>query len=108
MEIKLKTKIDIKNDIFFIYVTKNNYIYCSGGENDVVQFKIIFQDKKDDNIEVIEIGRKYIYSKGLINNDYELSQFNSWDVRALVPFEDGSIFVESFEQKFIFFSYFEL
>ena len=104
VEIKLKTKIDNKKDIFFIYVTKNNYIYCNGGENDVVQFKILFQDKKDDNVEVIEIGRKYIYSKGLINNDFELSQFNSWDVRALVPFEDGSIFVESFEQKFIFFS----
>lgn len=104
VEIKLKTKIDAKKDIFFIYVTKNNYIYCNGGENDVVQFKILFQDKKDNNVEVIEIGRKYIYSKGLINNDFELSQFNSWDVRALAPFEDGSFLVESFEQKFIFFS----
>ena len=101
--VSIKTKILVEKniDIFYIYVTKNNYIYCNGEENDIVQFKIILSDNKNENIEIAEVGRKNIYSKGLIKNNFDLSQYNSWDVRALVPFENGNIFVESYEKKFI-------
>ena len=99
--IKLKLLVEKNIDIFYIYVTKNNYIYCNGEDNDIVQFKIIFTDNKDDEVEIAEVGRKNIYSKGLIKNNFDLSQFNSWDVRALIPFENGNIFVESYEKKFI-------
>ena len=99
--IKLKLLVEKNIDIFYIYVTKNNYIYCNGEDNDIVQFKIIFTDNKDDDVEIAEVGRKNIYSKGLIKNNFDLSQFNSWDVRALIPFENGNIFVESYEKKFI-------
>ena len=101
IEIKLKITIEDKRDIFYIYVTNNNYLYCSGGENDIVQYKIIFNNNNEENAQIIEVGRKNIYSKGLINNNYDLSQFNSWDVRAAVPFENGNVFVESYEKKFI-------
>ena len=101
--VSIKTKILVEKniDIFYIYATKNNYIYCSGEENDIVQYKIIFSDNKNENFEIAEVGRKNIYSKGLIKNNFDLSQYNSWDVRALVPFENGNIFVESYEKKFI-------
>ena len=93
--------VEEKKEILYIYTTKNNYIYCSGGDNDIVQYKIIFKDKNQENMEVVEIGRKNIYSKGLIRNSFDLSQFNSWDIRAILPFENGNIFVESYEKKFV-------
>ena len=102
---KLKIKVDNQKDIMYIYVTQNKYIYCSGGENDIVQHKIIINDDKNKNdVEIVEVGRKNIYSKGLIKNNFDLSQFNSWDVRAIVPFENGNIFVESYEKKFMLFA----
>lgn len=105
IEIKLKILIKEKKDIFYIYSTKNNYIYCSSGEKDIIQYKIIYKDdKNEENIELFEVGRKNIYSKGLIKNNFDLSQYNSWDVRAIIPFENGNIFVESFEKKFILLS----
>ena len=99
--IKSKILVEKNIDLFYIYATKNNYIYCSGEENDIVQYKIIFRDNKNENCEIVEVGRKNIYSKGLIKNNFDLSQYNSWDVRALVIFENGNIFVESYEKKFI-------
>ena len=101
ISVKLKILVEEKIEILYIYATKNNYIYCSGGDNDIVQYKIIFKDNNQENIEVVEVGRKNIYSKGLIRNSYDLSQFNSWDVRAILPFENGNIFVESYEKKFV-------
>ena len=101
ISIKLKIMVEEKKEILYIYTTKNNYIYCSGGDNDIVQYKIIFKDKNQENMEVVEIGRKNIYSKGLIRNSFDLSQFNSWDIRAILPFENGNIFVESYEKKFV-------
>ena len=105
LEKKLKILVESKKEILYIYVTQNNYIYCSGGGNEIVQFKIIFnneQNKKD--IEIVEVGRKNIYNKGLIKNNYDLSQFNSWDIRAILPFENGNIFVESYEKQFVLLS----
>lgn len=99
--IKLKLLVEKNRDIFYIYATKNNYIYCSGEDNDIVQYKIIFNDDKNEDIEIAEIGRKNIYSKGLIKNKFDLAQFNSWDVRALLPFDNENIFVESYEKNFI-------
>ena len=98
--------LEEKKDILYIYVTKNNYIYCDGGENDIVQFKIIFNtnENNEEKIEVAEVGRKNVYSKGLIKNNYDLSQYNSWDIRSILPFENGNIFVESYEKKFVFLS----
>ena len=104
ISIKLKIMVEEKKDILYIYATKNNYIYCNGGDNDIMQYKIIFKENNQENIEVVEIGRKNIYSKGLIKNNYDLSQFNSWDVRAILPFENGNIFVESYEKKFVLLS----
>ena len=106
ISIKLKVMLEEKKDILYIYVTKNNYIYCDGGENDIVQFKIIFNNNEnnEEKIEVAEVGRKNVYSKGLIKNNYDLSQYNSWDIRSILPFENGNIFVESYEKKFVFLS----
>ena len=79
------------------------YIYCDGGENNIAQYKLILNNN-EENIEIVEVGRKNVYSKGLIKNNYDLSQFNSWDIRSILPFENGNIFVESYEKKFVFFS----
>jgi WD40 repeat protein len=66
VEMKLKIKVEEKKDIFFIYVTKNNYLYCNGGEKDIMQYKILFNNEnKEDNVKIIEVGRINIYSKGL-------------------------------------------
>ena len=103
ISIKLNIKVEEKIDILYIYVTKNNYIYCDGGENNIAQYKLILNNN-EENIEIVEVGRKNVYSKGLIKNNYDLSQFNSWDIRSILPFENGNIFVESYEKKFVFFS----
>ena len=68
--------------IFFIQVTKDNYLYLKGDYQSIIQYKII--NYEDNNfVELVEIG-KYPINK--LYND-----------KAILPFDDGRII--SVEEK---------
>ena len=74
--------------IYYIYVTKENYIYIKGEYQNIVQYKIII-DEDSNFLELDEIGQ-YLCEK---KHSYE---------KAILPFYDGRIFFmeEKNGQKF--------
>ena len=72
-------KFQIKNTIVdYIYVTKEDYLYCRG-EDGIAQYKII---KGEDNnfIELLQIDK------------YPIKESFLYEERAILPFDDGRIF----------------
>ena len=65
--------------IFYLYSTKDNYLYCKGEYQSIIQYKIV-KDEDDNFVELKEIG---IYNKGIHFSSYE---------KAILPFDDGRIF----------------
>ena len=69
--------------VHYIYITKDNYLYCNGN-NGILQFKII-NDEDNNFAELIKIGE---YTKEIANE------------KAILPFDDGRIFfVEEKEEE---------
>jgi hypothetical protein len=69
--------------VYYIYVTKEDYLYCSG-KNCIAQYKII-KDEDNNFIELVEIDkyyRKRFYFQG----------------RAILPFDDGRIFISGYRE----------
>ena len=76
---KIKINSEKNITIFFIYITKDGYLYCKGEYQSIIQYKIILDD--DNNfVELVEIGK---YNNGVHNNSNE---------KAILPFDDGRIF----------------
>ena len=75
------------SSIYFIYTTKENFIYCKGNNN-ILQYKII-TDKNNNFIELTEIG-KYNYN---------------FQNRAILAFDDGRVF---FAEQDGCFTYYQL
>ena len=65
--------------IYYIYVTKDNYLYCKGDFQSILQYKII-NDKDNNFVELIEIGK--------LCGDKNYSMYD----KAILPFDDGRIF----------------
>ncbi len=65
--------------ILYIYVTKDNYLYCKGEYQSIIQYKIV-KDEDNNFVELKEVG---IYNKDIHITSYE---------RAILPFDDGRIF----------------
>lgn len=61
---------------YYIYVTKDNYLYCKGINKEIFQYKIIYNDEDKNFEEIVEIG-KYNYK-----NIQE---------KAILPLDDGRI-----------------
>ena len=78
----LQKIIIYSSSVYFVYVTKENYIYCKGNNN-ILQYKII-NDKDNNFIELLEIG-KFNYS---------------FQNRAILPLDDGRIFFEIQEESY--------
>ena len=76
---KIKIYSEKYTTIFYLYVTKDNYLYCKGEYQSIIQYKII-KDEDDNFIELKQIG---IYNKGIHFSSYE---------KAILPFDDGRIF----------------
>ena len=66
--------------IFYLYVTLDNFLYCKGDYQSIIQYKII-KDQNNNFIELIEIGK---YNNDLRNTSFE---------KAILPFDDGRIFL---------------
>ena len=81
LQIIQKINICPKNhiEILYIYVTEDNYLYCKGGYQSIIQYKII-KDEDNNFVELKEIG---IFNKDIHVISYE---------RAILPFDDGRIF----------------
>ena len=81
LQIIQKVKMDCEKiyTIFYIYITKDNYLYCKGEYHSIIQYKIIY-DKEGNFIELVEIDK---YSSEKNYNNYE---------KAILPFDDGRIF----------------
>ena len=75
---KIKISSDKFTQIFYIYVTQDNYLYCKGKYQSIIQYKII-KDEDNNFLELREIG---IFKYGN-NISFE---------RAILPFDDGRIF----------------
>ena len=76
---KIKINSEKYITILYLYVTKDDYLYCKGGYANIIQYKIK-KDEDNNFIELIEIGK---YNKGIHFNSYE---------KAILPFDDGRIF----------------
>ena len=81
LQIIQKINICSKNhiEILYIYATDDNYLYCKGGYQSIIQYKII-KDEDNNFVELKEIG---IFNKDIHVISYE---------RAILPFDDGRIF----------------
>jgi len=66
--------------IFYLYVTLDNFLYCKGDYQSIIQYKII-KDQNNNFIELIETGK---YNNDLRNTSFE---------KAILPFDDGRIFL---------------
>ena len=75
---KVKINSDKFTQIFYIYATKDNYLYCKGEYQSIIQYKII-KDEDNNFIELKEIG-KFRYGNNIC---FE---------KAILPFDDGRIF----------------
>ena len=64
--------------IFYLYVTLDNFLYCKGDYQSIIQYKII-KDQNNNFIELIEMGK---YNNDLRNTSFE---------KAILPFDDGRI-----------------
>ena len=76
---KIKINSEKNITIFYIYITKDGYLYCKGEYQTIIQYKIIYDDE-NNFVELVEIGK---YNNGVHKISYE---------KAILPFDDGRIF----------------
>ena len=65
-------------DVYYIYITKEEYLYCRG-KNSIVQYRLI-KDEDNNFIELFEIDK------------YPINEINFNREKAILPFDDGRIF----------------
>ena len=65
-----------KNTIYYNYITKNNYLYFTERYDYISQYKIIFDDE-NEFVEIVKIG-----------------EYNVSSQKAIIPFDDGRIFLK--------------
>jgi WD40 repeat protein len=79
LQVIQKISMNIYKNIYFVYTTKDNYLYCKG-DSSINQYRII----KDDNnnfIELFEIWKYPINGRSFLD-----------DEKAIASFDDGRIF----------------
>ena len=78
-------KFPIKNTIvYYIYITKEDYLYCRG-EDCIAQYKII-KDEDNNFTELVEMDK------------YHIKKFGFYE-RAILPFDDGRIFFVDYSKE---------
>jgi hypothetical protein len=69
----------INNNLYYIYATKEDYLYC-GGENYIVQYKIMKDEYNNNFTELVEMDK------------YHIESYSGNKEKAICPFDDGRIF----------------
>ena len=81
-------KFPIKNTIvYYIYITKEDYLYCRG-EDCIAQYKIIKDEDNNNFTELVEIDKYHIKESYFGNRE-----------RAICPFDDGRIFFIDYNKE---------
>ena len=76
LQVIQKFQINRYISLYYIYATKDNYVYCKSDINTFIQYKIIY-DEENNFVELAEIGR---YLCAYLRD------------KAIAPLEDGRIF----------------
>ena len=81
-----KIFIDTVSTMYYIYITKSNYLYTRGNKC-IMQYKII-NDEDNNFIELIELGKFNKYN------------FNNYQ-KAIISFDDGRIFYNNYDDYYL-------